>query len=146
VSTGWKLAIGGLLIVGLTTYMAYVGASASWQYYMTVDEFASNAPPLAGHRVRVSGKVTPGTLHIAADRRQADFTLQGASASLPVVCSGTLPDNLADDIDVVVEGRVDESGMLRGDKILTRCADKYAKKTLAAASPQTASSTGRGDP
>jgi cytochrome c-type biogenesis protein CcmE len=36
-----------------------------------------------------------------------------------------LPDNLKEDIDVVVEGRLNESGALQGDRVLTRCASKY---------------------
>jgi cytochrome c-type biogenesis protein CcmE len=155
VSPGWKLAIGGLLIAGLTTYMGYLGASASWQYYLTVDECAAGDSSLAGQRVRVSGRVAPGTLRIAADRRQADFSLQGASAKLTVICSGTLPANLVEDIEVVVEGRLDDSGTLRGNKLLTRCASKYAAKAPPAPSrwdglqirPTSGSpSIGRGDP
>jgi cytochrome c-type biogenesis protein CcmE len=129
VSPGWKLAIGGVLIAVLATYMAILGASASWQYYLTVDECAASASSLAGQRVRVSGRVTPGTLKIADDQKQADFSLQGTSVKLAVICSGTLPANLAEDIEVVVEGRLDDCGTLRGDKLLTRCASKYAAST-----------------
>ena len=35
-STGKKLAIAGVVVAGVTAYMAYLGASSSWQYYMTV--------------------------------------------------------------------------------------------------------------
>jgi cytochrome c-type biogenesis protein CcmE len=146
VSTGSRLAIGGVLIAGVTAYAAYLGASASWQYYLTVDECMANAPSLAGQRIRVSGKVSPGTLRVAADRKQADFSLQGAAAKLTVVCSGALPANLAEDIEVVVEGRLDDSGTLRGDKLLTRCAGKYTAKAPPAPSGTTSPSTGRENP
>jgi cytochrome c-type biogenesis protein CcmE len=36
-----------------------------------------------------------------------------------------LPDNLAEKMAMVVEGRLDDSGTLHGDKVLTRCASKY---------------------
>jgi len=145
VSTGWKLAIGFVLIAGATAYMAYLGASASWQYYLTVDECTASASSLPGQRIRVSGKLSPGTLRIAPDRREADFSLQGTSASLRVVCSGALPGNLAENIDVVVEGRLDDSGTLRGDKLLTRCASKYVAKMPTAASGTPPPAAGRGD-
>ena len=160
-STGWKLATGGVLIAVVTAYVAYLGASTSWQYYLTVDECAARAASLAGQRIRVSGMVSAGTLRVAAHGKQADFSLQGTSTRLPVVCAGTVPANLAEDIEVVVEGRLDDSGTLRGDKLLTRCASKYTSKSRPAPSASdsrnlqdfgslntatTPPSTGRGDP
>lgn len=124
-SSGRKLAVASLVVAGATAYMAYLGASSSWQYYMTADECLANAAQVAGRRVRVSGKIAPHTLRIAADRLGAAFSLAGNSGQAPVVCSGTLPDNVAEGADVVVEGRIDATGLLRGDKVLTRCASKY---------------------
>jgi cytochrome c-type biogenesis protein CcmE len=124
-TTGVKLLIGAAVVAGATGYMAYVGASASWQYYLTADECVGNATDLAGSRIRVNGKVAPGSLQIAADRSQATFVLGGASRTLAVSCPGPLPDNLKEDMDVVVEGRLDQAGRLHGEKVLTRCASKY---------------------
>ena len=49
-TTGRKLVIGGLIVAGVTAYMAYRGASASWQYYLTVDECRPKARRLSGGR------------------------------------------------------------------------------------------------
>jgi cytochrome c-type biogenesis protein CcmE len=79
----------------------------------------------------VSGRVAPQTLRIQADRALATFSLQGTAAEIAVSCRGPLPDNLAEDMEVVVEGTLQptvEPGsalQLRGDKVLTRCASKY---------------------
>ena len=126
-STGKKLAIAGLVVAGVTAYMAYLGASSSWQYYMTVQECLDNAPQVAGQRIRVSGTILPGSLTIAPDRQEARFSLGEGGRSMPVVCKGPLPDDLAIDkpMEVVVEGRVEGSSLLRGDKLITRCASKY---------------------
>ena len=122
---GWKLAIGGIIVAGATVYLAYVGASSSWQYYLTAEECSISADSLIGSRVRVSGKVAPGSLLIGTDRRQVSFSLSGTQRQLPVEYSGILPDNLAEEMDVVVEGRLEHRDLLRGDKIITRCASKY---------------------
>jgi cytochrome c-type biogenesis protein CcmE len=122
---GKKLAIGGVVVAGATLYMAYLGAAASWQYYLTADECLADAARFTGKRVRVSGLVAADSLAIAEDRMRADFVLQGREGRLDVVCAGPLPDNLAEQIEVVVEGRLEETGRLRGDKVLTRCASKY---------------------
>ncbi len=136
-TTGRKLAIGGVLVAGVTAYMAYVGASASWQYYLTVDECLADGAALRGDRIRVSGKVAPNSLRIAPDRREIRFRLQGTDGQMEVICSGPPPDNLAEQMEVVVEGRLDESGLLRGDKVLTRCASKYESQK-----PQPSAETG----
>jgi cytochrome c-type biogenesis protein CcmE len=120
-----KLVIGAALVVGVTVYMAYVGASSSWKYYVTTDECLADLGAFVGPRLRVSGKVAPGSLRIDERRTRATFALAGVRGKLEVECSGPLPDNLAEEMDVVVEGRLTQNGRLQGDKVLTRCASKY---------------------
>ena len=143
-TTGRKLVIGGVVVAGLTAYMAYRGASASWQYYLTADECLAESGSVVGHRLRVSGRVAPGTLVVAKDRTQASFALEGDGASLRVVCAGPLPDNLAERIAVLVEGRLDDAGVLQGEKVLTRCASKYESRDSSSA-PHVANRTAPGD-
>jgi cytochrome c-type biogenesis protein CcmE len=120
-----KLIVGVLVLLGVTAYVAYLGASSSWQYYLTIDECLEHGSQFTGRSVRVSGRVARGSLRITADRGQATFLLQGTVGSLPTVCSGPLPDNLAEEMDVVVEGRLVNANSLQGNKLLTRCASKY---------------------
>jgi cytochrome c-type biogenesis protein CcmE len=129
-STGKKLAIAGLVVAGVTAYMAYLGASSSWQYYMTVHECVENASQVAGRRIRVSGTIVPGSLVVAPDRQEARFSLSEAGSQLAVVCKGPLPDDLSatKSMDVVVEGRLGDPSTLQGDKLITRCASKYDAK------------------
>ena len=137
--TGRKLALAGAIVVGVTAYMAYLGAASSWQYYLSVDECLADPARYALQRIRVSGKVAAGSLHVADDRRHASFALEGSRGRLSVICSGPAPDNLAERIDVVVEGRLDQSGAIRGDKVLTRCASKYRSRDAAETAPERAS-------
>jgi cytochrome c-type biogenesis protein CcmE len=127
-TTGRKLVIGGVIVAGLTAYMAYRGASASWQYYLTADECLAQRASLAGCRLRVSGRIAAGTLVVDKDRMQASFALAGDTARLKAVCRGPLPDNLAEGIAVLVEGRLDDASLLHGEKVLTRCAGKYQSR------------------
>ena len=57
---GAKLAVGAAVVAGVTAYMAYVGASASWKYYVTSEECLADTAKFTGQRVRVSGKVAAG--------------------------------------------------------------------------------------
>ena len=119
-----KLILGAVTVTLATFYLAYVGASSSWQYYVHVDECVTNQEDLSGCRVRVNGKVAAESLEISADRRSASFILAGQTSRLRAECRGLLPDNLVEGREVVVEG-VLQGGTLAGDKVLTRCASKY---------------------
>ena len=67
ISTGIKLAIAGVVIAAATAYMAFLGASSSWQYYVTVQECVKKSPRFTGQRIRVSGTIVPGTLKPTPD-------------------------------------------------------------------------------
>ena len=126
--TGSRLAVGATVVVGVTAYMAYVGASSGWQYYVTVDECLVNASDLLHDRLRVSGKIAQDSLVVARNRGEATFLLEGTNGSLRVKCQGSIPDNLAEQREVVVEGRLENEKTLVGQKVLTRCASKYSSR------------------
>jgi cytochrome c-type biogenesis protein CcmE len=123
-SPGHKLMAGALLMAAAIGYLAYLGAASSWQYYLSVDEAIADATRIKGKRIRVSGRIRTGTLTIVDDRRQATFILAGELHMLHATCRCMLPDNLAEDIDVVVEGTLQADG-IHGNKVITRCASKY---------------------
>ena len=124
-SAGVKLAIGAAVVATVTGYMAYLGASTTWQYYLTVDECLAGSTDVGDSRLRVHGNVAPGSLRVAADHSQATFQLAGTSGQLAVTCPGPLPDNLAENMEVVVEGRLQSGTTLAGERVLTKCASKY---------------------
>jgi cytochrome c-type biogenesis protein CcmE len=130
--TRTKLMIGVCMIAAATAYMGYGGASASWKYYLTSDECVANAAELVGSRMRVSGKVAADSLQRAVDSGEVTFSFAGTSGQLKVVAFEPLPDNFAEGMDVVVEGRLEKPDLFRGDKVLTRCASKYKSETAAA--------------
>ena len=135
-SPGLKLTAGALLTAAAIGYLAYLGAASSWQYYLSVDEAVADATHIEGKRIRVSGRVRTGSLTIVDDRRQATFDLAGVLHTLHATCRCTLPDNLAEGIDVVVEGTLQADG-IHGDKVITRCASKYQPMDKTATRDQT---------
>lgn len=127
-ATSTRLAIGSSIVLCVIAYMAYLGASSSWQYYLSVDECMTDASALLDERIRVSGMIAADSLRVAEDRVGATFKLEGTIGNLNVNCSGQLPDNLAEGRQVVVEGRLQNGHHLVGDKVLTRCASKYSSQ------------------
>jgi cytochrome c-type biogenesis protein CcmE len=126
-----KLAVGTVTVAIATAYLAYLGASSSWRYYVHVDECVEGLDALQGCRLRVNGRVGANSLQIRDDRRLAHVVLRGERAEIRVSCTGLLPDNLTEEMDVVVEGTLEDGGLLRGDKVLTRCASKYEPSKIA---------------
>jgi cytochrome c-type biogenesis protein CcmE len=120
-----KLAVGAAIMACATAYLAYLGAAKTWRYYLLVDECVQGRDKFIGQRLRVSGRVATDSLKLPADRASAMFVLCGQKSRVQVSCRGPLPDNLAEDMDVVVEGTLDPDGLLKGDKVMTRCASKY---------------------
>jgi cytochrome c-type biogenesis protein CcmE len=110
-----RLAVGALVLALATGYLAYLGASTSWRYYVHVDECTQSRDTFVGQRLRVSGVVGADTLVVRPDRSLATFALQGLQSQLLVTCRGPLPDNLAEEMDVVVEGTMQPDGLLNGD-------------------------------
>ena len=123
-----KIAVAGTVCALVGVYVAFLGLSTTWQYYVLVDECRAEPERLHGKRLRVSGRVAGGTLTISENRRMTSFLLKGDAHQIPVTCAGPLPDNLAENIDVVVEGVLQEDGRLQGQRVITRCASKYASK------------------
>lgn len=133
-----RIAVGVLVITGVIGYVVYLGASSSWQYYFVVDELAGQAGRIGNARVRVSGRVLGGSLTVSDNRRNATFVLRGSQAELPVIASGTIPDNLAEGMEAVVEGSLQADGRIHADRVITRCASKYAAKYDSTASQRDA--------
>jgi cytochrome c-type biogenesis protein CcmE len=138
-----KLTAGAFVVAASIGYLAFLGAANSWQYYLSVDETVADAANLKGKRIRVSGRVTPDSLKISEGRCEAEFDIAGARKRLHISCRCAMPDNLAEDIDVVVEGVLQDDRLL-GHKVITRCASKYERReALAERSDMTSGSTYR---
>jgi cytochrome c-type biogenesis protein CcmE len=126
--TGSKLAVGALIIASAAAYLAYAGARSSWQYYLTVDECVTQGADIVGSPLRVHGRVDTGSLQIDREKQLATFRIASASHALDVTCTGTIPDNLAEGMEVVVEGTLDSPLHVRGHKLMTKCSSKYASQ------------------
>ncbi len=131
-----KLAVCGALIAAALGYAVYLGASSSWQYYLQVDECVGQADQFRGKRLRLSGQVAAGTLKATPEQREARFVLNGKEQQLAVRYRGSVPDNLAEEREVVVEGMLTGDLQFECDTLITRCASKYAPKDASESTPR----------
>ena len=123
-----KLLAGIIVIGGGIGYFVYEAMQSSWSYYYSVDDFAASETAMQGHSFRLAGRVKPGTVARNLETVSLQFTLAGAQAELPVRYAGIVPDNFVEDREVVVEGRLESTGVFQADTLMTRCESKYQAK------------------
>lgn len=97
----------------------------SVSYYLTADEYAAQSQSLADSRLRISGKVAPGSISWDPAALTLSFTVSGNSSSLPVVYSGAAPEGFQDGASVLVDGRAGADGVFQAGEILMKCPSKY---------------------
>jgi len=123
-----KLAIGIVVIGGGVSYLMYQAIKTSSSYYYSVDDFMGGSDKVYNSSLRLAGKVKPGSVSRDMEKMLLSFVIQGSKAELPVSYKGVVPDNFAEDIEVVVEGQLDTAGNFNAQTLMTRCESKYKAK------------------
>ena len=116
-------------IIGSLSYLCVAGYRAGIVYYLSVDQLLSQ-PQDPAARVRVYGQVIdaqPLPVDAVGGRAVSGkrIVLRGASGTLTVDYTGSVPDGFAIGREVVVEGVVDQPAHLNADVLMTKCATKY---------------------
>jgi cytochrome c-type biogenesis protein CcmE len=123
-----KILLGVLIIGGGIGYFMYHAMQSSWSYYYSVDDFSANSAAVKNHSLRLAGRVKQDSVVRDSQKMSLNFTLAGAETELPIQYKGTVPDNFAEDREVVVEGRLDTTGIFQADMLMTKCESKYKAK------------------
>jgi cytochrome c-type biogenesis protein CcmE len=123
-----KTLIGVVVIGGGIGYFMYQAMQSSWSYYYSVDEFSAHSWAVKNNSLRIAGRVKQGSVVRDLQKMKLTFTLAGSKSEVPVWYEGSIPDNFAEDIEVVVEGRLDISGVFQADRLMTKCESKYKAK------------------
>jgi cytochrome c-type biogenesis protein CcmE len=111
------------LALGYLGFTAFQGAS---MYYLTVDELVARGAAAHGEQVRVTGKVSKGSVEKNSETNTLRFSLNSeGGTSLPVVYSGMVPDAFKEEADVVLEGALTPAGTFEVDSLLVKCPSKY---------------------
>jgi cytochrome c-type biogenesis protein CcmE len=123
-----KISLGLLIIGGGIGYFMYQAMQSSWSYYYSVDDFSADSAAVKNHSLRIAGRVKQDSIVRDSQKMSLNFTLAGSETELPVQYTGTVPDNFAEDREVVVEGRLDTTGIFQADMLMTKCESKYKAK------------------
>lgn len=117
------------LAVGAAGFLVYRAWQGSAIYYFTVTEIKAQGSSLYGKTVRVNGVVVPGSIVREEGSFLVTFTIAEGGETLSVTYNGVAPDTFKDDAEVVVEGRLSDSGVFQADTLLAKCPSKYEPQT-----------------
>jgi len=127
---GKKFLIGAALIVGSVGFLITEGVEETGVYFLTPTELAAKTtadPSFYDVGFKVGGKVVPGSIRRDAAARQVDFRVTDGARTYPVTYRGLVPDTFTDEneIEVIVEGRLDRSGVIQATDVLAKCGSRY---------------------
>ena len=120
-----KLSIGVVVIVTSVAYLIFSGATGSTMYFLTVPEVQQKLIALKGEPIRVAGKVTEDPINWDVHNLSLTFVMGDAQSRIPVRYKGVKPDMFQTGVDVIVEGRIGQDGVLIASVLMTSCPSKY---------------------
>jgi cytochrome c-type biogenesis protein CcmE len=123
-----KFTAASLIIVAAVFYLIYTGINQTSVYFFTVSELINKKGTIAEEGVRVNGTVVPGSIDQDKSNLKVNFKITDSKKNLLVYYEGIIPDMFKENIDVVVEGTVDQKGNLNANTLLTACPSKYEEE------------------
>jgi cytochrome c-type biogenesis protein CcmE len=127
-NAGMKFAIGAVLIVGSVGYLMASGIKETGQYFLTPTELARKVaadPTFYDVGMKVGARVVPGSVQRDVAAQTVRFHITDGSATYPVEYRGITPDTFTDSVDVVVEGRLQQDGVIHATDVLAKCGSRY---------------------
>jgi cytochrome c-type biogenesis protein CcmE len=127
---GHKFLLGAALIVGSVGFLIAEGVRETGVYFLTPSELAAKTTADSSFYdvgLKMGAKVVPGSIRRDASNRQVDFEVSDGVKSYPVTYRGLVPDTFTDanDIEVIVEGRLGRDGIFRATEVLAKCGSRY---------------------
>jgi len=127
---GHRFLIGaGIIVTGVVLLIAQ-GVKATGVYFLTPSELAAKTtadPTFYDVGLKISARVVPGSIRRDDQHRRVDFQVSDGVQSYPVTYRGLVPDTFTDanDIEVIVEGRLGRDGVFHATEVLAKCGSRY---------------------
>jgi cytochrome c-type biogenesis protein CcmE len=128
---GQKFMLGAAVIVTSVATLIAQGVKETGVYFLTPAELSAKtvADPTFVENVgfKVGAKVVPGSVRRDPNARTIDFKVSDGIKTYPVTYHGLVPDTFTDanDIEVVVEGRLGRDGVIQATDVLAKCGSRY---------------------
>jgi cytochrome c-type biogenesis protein CcmE len=123
-----KFIIGGSLVVATVGYLMASGIKETGVYYLTPSELAariSTDHSFYNVGIKMGARVVKGSITRDVASQTITFRASDGVQSYPVIYRGLAPDTFTDEVDVVVEGRLQPDGTFRATTLLAKCGSRY---------------------
>lgn len=120
-----KFLIGGIILFLAIGYLGLIGFNSSATFYYMTSELLEQGSSVYGETVRVNGDVVPGSLEQDGVGSALRFTISDGKGSLPVVYRGVVPDTFKVGAEVVVEGKLNSTGIFQASTLMPKCPSRY---------------------
>jgi cytochrome c-type biogenesis protein CcmE len=123
-----KFIIGGGLILATVGYLMATGIKETGVYYLTPTELATRVQADHGFYdvgVKMGARVVKGSITRDVATQTITFRATDGQHTWPVVYRGLAPDTFTDEVDVVVEGRLQTDGVFHATTLLAKCGSRY---------------------
>lgn len=125
-----KFLLGAGIIIASVVFLIASGVKETGVYFLTPTELVNKVeadPTFYDVGIKVGAKVVPGSIRRDDAARRVDFAVSDGSKQFEVTYTGIVPDTFTDanDIEVVVEGRLGRDGVIRATDVLAKCGSRY---------------------
>ncbi len=127
-NAGAKFTIGAVLIVGSVGWLMASGIRQTGQYFLTPSELSRKVagdPSFYDVGMKVGARVVPGSVTRQVATQTLSFRITDGSATYPVTFHGLPPDTFTDSVEVVVEGRLQQDGLIHATNVLAKSGSRY---------------------
>lgn len=120
-----KVLAVGLVAVAAIVYLVFFGMQGATVYSLTIPELLAKGPEAVGQGLRVTGMLDGESVSFDPQAVLLSFNLVSEGQTLPVVHKGVKPDNMRDDAEVIVEGKLRADGIFEASSLMFKCPSKY---------------------
>lgn len=125
-----KFALGAAVILGSVALLITEGVKQTGTYFLTPTQLIERTqadPSFHDVGLKVAAKVVKGSIRRDQAAQRVDFSISDGTQSFPVTFVGHVPDTFTDanDIDVVVEGKLDRNNVFQATDVIAKCGSRY---------------------
>ena len=116
-----KILFGGIVVAIAIGSLMATSLGGALTYYKTVDELKAEGSSAYGERYRVGGRVLSGTIDKDASNNLSFIIYHNqTNNNVPVRYKGITPDIFGDEVDVIVEGKLEADGIFYASNVIAQ--------------------------
>lgn len=120
----WWSVLGIVVVAAAVGFVIWDGLKSE-TYFYTVDAAVAQGAELPGQHVRVKGTVEPGSVVGNDGELGRTFRIAENGKSIVVTYDRAMPDTFDENMEVVVQGTVNDEMVVEADEVLVKCPSRY---------------------